>query len=158
MSKTANEYLEELFHVINKFRRMQKHEVIQDLSKGEFYMLMFIYEPACTSDQPEAEVPGITVSELAHKLMITNPAASKTLRSLEEKGYIVRISDPTDRRLTYIALSEKGKNLLDGVWEDMQALALQVVEHMGEQDTEELIRLLNKLFQIMEQQKEEKTL
>jgi len=34
-----------------------------------------------------------------------------------------------------------------------------VVERMGEQDTEELIRLLNKLFQIMEQQqKEEKVL
>jgi len=29
---------------------------------------------------------------------------------------------------------------------------------MGEQDTEELIRLLNKLFLIMEQQKEEKVL
>ena len=159
MAKAAKEYLEDLFRVMHKFRRMQKHEVIKDLSKGEFYMLMSIYESACGSERQEEEPPGIIVSELAHKLMITNPAASKMLRNMEKKGYIVRISDSADRRLTYIALSEQGKNLIGCVWKNVQTLALQVVERMGEQDTEELIRLLNKLFQIMEQQqKEEKVL
>lgn len=50
----------------------------------------------------------ITSSELAAKTKTLPPAVSRTLRGLEEKGYVERSVDKKDRRNTYISLTEKG--------------------------------------------------
>ena len=95
--------------------------------------------------------PGITVTQLAHRLSISNPAASKMLRGLEEKGYIRRLPDPEDRRITYIALSPEGSQILDRARRQADQLADNLVSRMGKEEMEELFRLCRKLADLMEE-------
>ena len=57
--------------------------------------------------------PGaISITDLSRRLGVTKQAASKTVRHLEESGYVSRTPDPDDARATLIARSERGNALL----------------------------------------------
>ena len=57
---------------------------------------------------PEA----ISISDLSRRLGVTKQAASKTVRQLEEIGYVTRTPDPRDARATLIARSPRGREFL----------------------------------------------
>ena len=54
-------------------------------------------------------------SEFAEALMLTASAATKRLDRLERAGLIRREPDPADRRAVQIALTRKGRRLVDAV-------------------------------------------
>ena len=94
---------------------------------------------------------GIKTSDLTKNLCITKPATSKALNSLEEKGYIQRSSNKTDRRVVYVKLTEEGKLYLEEQNIKFKNFTCKVVEKMGEEDTDNLIRLFDKLYNIIEE-------
>lgn len=51
------------------------------------------------------------VTELAERAQITQQAMGKTLRELEDLGYVERIVDETDRRARDIRLTPRGRQL-----------------------------------------------
>jgi len=57
------------------------------------------------------------VSDVGEDLGITSAAASQMLERLVQQGLILRSEDPHDRRVKQICLTEKGKQLLEGVWQ-----------------------------------------
>ena len=56
------------------------------------------------------------------------PAVSRTLRGLEEKGYVERSADKKDRRNTYISLTEQGWKKGEEVRDRMHAVSYT---HLG---------------------------
>ena len=86
-----------------KFMMLRLDSLFSDLPRGEFMPLQTIY--AYSLRNPGTK--GIYVSELASQLKVSSPAVSRTLRSLETKGYIERSADKNDRRSTLIRLTEK---------------------------------------------------
>jgi DNA-binding MarR family transcriptional regulator len=54
----------------------------------------------------------VTMGHIAQELYIKLPTASSLVDRLIEAGYIKRISDKLDRRITKIDLTEKGKQIL----------------------------------------------
>ena len=72
------------------------------------------------------------------------------LNNLEDKGYIIRLSDKKDRRITYIDLTQKGIDLLEKHHKEMVDYTNLVISKLGKEDTETLVDLLNKLSDIME--------
>ena len=71
--------------------------------------------------------------------------------ALEEKGYIQRSSNKTDRRVVYVKLTEEGKLYLEEQNIKFKNFTCKVVEKMGEEDTDNLIRLFDKLYNIIEE-------
>ena len=64
------------------------------------------------------------MSELAEKLHTQNSAVSRTLKNLEDHGWICRMTDPKDRRNTCVALTESGEDMQQkydmhhaGIWQ-----------------------------------------
>lgn len=51
---------------------------------------------------------GMTMSEIAEAMAVTQGAVSQTASRLEKKGYIVREADPANRRKIRAKLTEKG--------------------------------------------------
>ncbi len=90
------------------------------------------------------EDPGVKVSELSEMVHSTKPATSKMLKALEEKGYIERISDKKDRRVVYIRLSSTGEKKIREAFVRMQDFAEHTINRLGEDDSRELVRILNK--------------
>jgi DNA-binding MarR family transcriptional regulator len=54
-----------------------------------------------------------TVGELAAALGVTQQAASKSTRELQDLGYLVRRADPHDRRVTRLELSPRGRDVVE---------------------------------------------
>lgn len=88
---------------------------------------------------------GIYVSELASQLKVSSPAVSRTLRSLETKGYIERSADKNDRRSTLIRLTEKGDTVRKQVFTDICDYFDRVFDRMGPARMEQLIGLWDQL-------------
>ncbi|MHB1133009.1 MAG: MarR family winged helix-turn-helix transcriptional regulator [Chloroflexota bacterium] len=67
------------------------------------------------------------MSDLAEGLGISYPAATKTVERLVRKGLVVRESDPADRRVVRVRLTEAGDRLIsdiDGARTDMLSTVL----------------------------------
>ena len=91
-------------------------------------------------------------SDIAKRLRITAPAVSKMLRSMEEKGYVERRVDEKDRRNTRVSITPDGKEAEQQVRRQMQEFITGVIERLGEERTKELIHLMNRYTEIMQEE------
>ena len=98
---------------------------------------------------------GVTASEILEDMECSMSAVSKLTRILEEKGYLCRINSKEDRRITYLILSEKGKEMLHKANEKRKISFNHIVTEMGEENMKELIELLEKVYDIMSREMEE---
>ena len=78
------------------------------------------------------------------------------LNALEENGYIERCSNKNDRRVVYVRVTDEGKEYLEEEIKKFNNFICKVIEKMGEEDTDNLIRLLGKLYDVIEEMQSEK--
>ncbi|MPM55768.1 hypothetical protein SDC9_102565 [bioreactor metagenome] len=78
------------------------------------------------------------------------------LNVMEEKGYIERVSNKSDRRVVYVKLTKEGEEFLKDQNRKFENFTCQVIEKMGEEDTDNLIRLFGKLYDVIEELQSEK--
>lgn len=57
----------------------------------------------------------LPLGEIAARENLSAPTVTKTIARLERRGYIDRLSDPADRRVSLISLSPKGRALVEDV-------------------------------------------
>jgi MarR family transcriptional regulator for hemolysin len=72
--------------------------------------------------------PEMAQERLVEQLDVSKPAVSRTLRSLETKGYVARQRDPEDRRAHRIRLTEKALEVgpaIEQVYNYVYAKAIQ---------------------------------
>ena len=117
------------------------------IPKAEFFILSSLDE-TCPHAQQQGKC-GITVSNLAKKTDTNLPAVSKLLRVVEDKGYVARFPDDTDRRVVYYGLTEKGRTVIT----ESRMLVLKNIQSMldllGERDSAEVINIFNRLLSIV---------
>lgn len=136
----------ELFHLLHRVHRCRiRFQKQGNMANVEYFILMAI--AGITKNRPE----GVTMKELVDMSHTTMSAASKKIRILEEKGLIERRTSETDRRNSYITLSEKGKAICEKERNQKHTWLLEVISRMGEEDMEQLITLSNRMFDIMEE-------
>lgn len=92
----------------------------------------------------EGETGYTTVSALAKHMHVTPPAISRTLRSLDAQGYIVRSPDPDDRRNMHISIAEPGLCLMKEFHERMDAFMERVLSHFTDEEFERFCELQQK--------------
>jgi len=56
-----------------------------------------------------------TVSQLAHAHQVTQPTMSSNVRRLEDNGMVELVGDPADRRIRYVALTDKARDVRSDV-------------------------------------------
>lgn len=111
--------------VLDKFNKLNTKYKIPGLPRPEFMLLHLIVK------DPSGAVK---ISELASALGVTMPAVSKLLKLMEEKHAISRVNDLTDRRITYIAMTKRGRLLYDNALQELRSISLSVMEQLGEQE------------------------
>jgi DNA-binding MarR family transcriptional regulator len=85
-------------------------------------------------------------TDLMDALMLTSSGTTKRLDRLEHAGLIAREPDPSDRRGTLIALTAKGRDLIDGVTPDHLANEDSLLAALTPGEREQLAALLRKLL------------
>jgi DNA-binding MarR family transcriptional regulator/GNAT superfamily N-acetyltransferase len=76
----------------------------------------------------------LSISEIASSLKISHPAVIQTTQMLIKKGLIRSFPDSQDRRIRRLAITEKGKelvNFLTPIWNDFETATSELFEKAG---------------------------
>lgn len=135
---------EDLFHVMNQFRKLKFNDLFPQISRMDFFTMSMIMD--------KGKEGQMTISELAAKAEVLPSAVSRTLRGLEEKGYIERSVNKKDRRNTYVELTPEGEKVTLEVRETMCEYGRAVMEQVDEEEMKRLISYLNHIYVIAEKE------
>lgn len=84
--------------------------------------------------------------DVEREFHIRRSTATVTLQSLEQKGYIVRVTDPTDARLKSILLTDKAKERRRQIDERILAFHSELEAGISEEEKEAFLATLDKLM------------
>ncbi len=85
------------------------------------------------------------MSGLSDELGVTKRNVTALVDALEEEGLVVRRPHPTDRRATVIALTGRGSETMDRMYDEHRAAVAELFVGLSEEEQRELIRLLGQL-------------
>ena len=91
----------------------------------------------------------VKISDLSAKLRLQPPGVTRTVKEMEEKGFLAKQTSPDDGRVTYITITESGAAL-------SEEFNTQVFESLGaklpdisQQDVETVIRVIERFYAVM---------
>lgn len=156
--RKMEDYGQEFLEVMRRMKSLTSGRIVQRNGKvyhGEYMMLMSIH--ALYEKKETQNCPGVRVGELSRHMHSGKPATSKMLRSIEEKGYIERVNDPLDRRSVYVRLTKAGQEIITESQQQYNLFTEAILKKLGNKDAGELIRILKRVCQFMEEEIQERS-
>ena len=146
--ETKNTIAQKLIKAFIQFNRMGWHQrSLEGQRHSEFKVLMCIRRGM--DHHPEHE---INVSDISKMLHVTSPTITQLLKGLEANGLVERNPDPNDRRMVGITLTPKGAEVTQKALDSFEASFHDLVEYLGEAESEHLAELLAKVSVYFSQQ------
>jgi len=133
---------EAIYEVIRKFSQLGRecsHEISEklgvcELQDNQLYYLKII-----------DRAMDITCGELAGQLNITKPSVTAIINKLIELGVVEKSRCTRDKRIHYIKLTEKGRNITRLEYLSHQRMMDRILEVLSEEEIHTFIRLTKKL-------------
>ena len=120
-----NEYLIKSFELMRSLENVDFFAGVSNLSRTEFHLLREVILEA-------EKGKNIISSELARRLGITRSAVSQIVTKMEQRGIVIRVSSPTDRKIAYICLSESSMAVFEEQCKQANETMKRIVELYGE--------------------------
>ena len=95
----------------------------------------------------EAEGP-LTPGELADRAHVSSARIANVLRALEERGWVSRAHSLADRRRVEVRVTEAGRAAMGERRAERDREAAVFLAQLGERDTRELIRIMDRMAAI----------
>lgn len=118
---------------LRAFSTFYKHLGKYGLKPGEFSVLSVI-----------GDNPGLPQGTIARKLRIKPAHMTKLMRRMMDAGYVDRETDPVDRRVVHLRLTQAGADFVDS--HRAEFLNQKKSEHapLSDEEVEQLLHLLRK--------------
>ena len=84
---------------------------------------------------------------IGKKVLIASSSITYVVDKLEKKELVKRVSCPTDRRVTFVSLTDKGTNLMKFIFPQHAKTIAQIFEVLSEEELETLTQLLKRVGQ-----------
>ncbi len=130
-----------LANIVSTVAMINKADIFQALQKklkGENVLLARLVETGGKS----------TPGALAELLDVTAARVTAIIHALEHKDLVERISNGTDKRKVTVQITEKGKTVVEGLKTEALHHSEIIMEKIGENDTHEFLRIMNKIIEI----------
>lgn len=99
----------------------------------------------CGQSSGKGAANAVTLSELAAAMHQSLPALSQRVTVLEEKGFVERVANPADRRVTGLRLTRAGRGEMDAAFRRFGGILSQAAGRVGKQNMRLLLQLLGEL-------------
>ena len=119
-----------------KIDEEKRQRNIADVSPVQIWVVRYLHEHKGEE---------ICQRDLERDFNVTRSTVTGILQIMEKKGYILRVSVPTDARLKKILLTEKGEKLYYTVRDHIHETETFLVKGMTEEEVEQLLFLLGKI-------------
>lgn len=105
----------------------------------------------------ELEKKGIQVkvSDISDTLKIPRPGVTKTVKEMEEKGYLKKQSSKEDGRITYITITDKGQALSDKYNDAYFGKLCEWLSGIPEADADCMIQTIETFYEVMQERRED---
>ena len=97
---------------------------------------------------------GLRPTVLYHACMLSSGATTNRIDRAEKLGLVARHPDPDDRRATRIALTKRGRALVDKAMSEHTVRAAEIAAVLSVEDRKALKRVLGRVLQALEVQSE----
>ncbi len=94
----------------------------------------------------------ISLSELAHKREVSLQAASEHVQCLVERGWVVRVPDPSDRRRFTLHITDEGRRRLNAVRDHIAYRFSSILERLTAEEASAIDTGLAALHRILADQ------
>lgn len=101
----------------------------------------------------EAKGIEVKVSDISDTLGLPRPGVTKTVKDMQMKGYLRKISSQEDGRITYVTITEKGEQLSDKFDRQYYAQLVKYMDEITESEADTMIRTISRFYQIMSERK-----
>jgi len=127
---------------INKrhYRRIQAMLTKLGMYRGQPLLLAVLWEHE-----------GYPHSELAELLGVTPATITKMAQRMEQAGFIERITDADDQRISRVYLTEKGRAVHSQVDEVFRTLEEEMLAGFSQEEREQLLNLLQRVDENLRQ-------
>lgn len=124
--------------ISNKFREVgDKNLQKYNLTAAQLDILIYL---KCNGEKE------IHQRQIEKWFQLKNPTVTGLLNRLEEKRFIVRKTNPEDRRYRVIELTETGDRLLGQLWEDAWNLENRIYSKLSKEEQKTLMALLDRIL------------
>ncbi len=128
-----------LFVVLTKAHKAIAEAVTKDIRKTglnptEFAVLELLYHKG---EQP--------IQKIGKKVLISGSSITYVIDKLEEKQYIERRACPKDRRVTYVLMTESGRQMMRSIFPAHAMTIEEILDGLNKKEKEDCIILLKKL-------------
>jgi DNA-binding MarR family transcriptional regulator len=141
--KDMREEAKQFFQAADKFRTVHYWSIVPWINQVDYSVLRAV-------EMTAENGPDVYASKVAHCLKRPAPVISRSLKSLEEHGWIVRETNRSDRRNIIVHLTDDGKEILKKVDDRMKEFAGEVFQEYGETELEELTQKILGLYEVVE--------
>ena len=144
IQELIDRYVSVSFEVNKKAESLIKSQIEEDITIDQHYIIRYIQNSnECTS------------SELAEAFEDNKSAITAIINRLADRGLIERTRDENDRRVVYLTLSEKGKDMSRKTQEKVHLLVESLITQFDEMEITNFINTYEKLALILTNMKKE---
>jgi len=129
------ELSKEFLQAIYRFHKIRPQKQLNEAVHGEAFALQFIAQYDGTV------LPG----ELENAMGVSSARIATVLNGLENKGWITRRIDPTDRRRTLLNLTPAGQAQVAQHTQQLLDIACKILAYLGEEDARHYVRIMSRL-------------
>ncbi|BDH60953.1 MarR family transcriptional regulator [Lysinibacillus sp. PLM2] len=104
------------------------------LNPTEFAVLELLYHKG---KQP--------LQQIGNKILLASGSITYVVDKLEKRGYLNRVSCPTDRRVTYAEITQEGSDFMDRLFPEHEKHLHDMLSVLTSEEKETAISLLKKL-------------
>jgi len=110
-----------------------------DITSAEYSFLLHLYKK-----------DGLTQDDLSGYLYIDKSATARAIKSLEQKGYVIRDKDDADKRCNRVYLSDKAKRYKDEIRKRIWRWSEFLTEELDEESVDMVLSVLQKMVDKVE--------
>ena len=91
----------------------------------------------------------VKVSDISDTLHLPRPGVTRTVKEMEDKGYLRKIASEEDGRVTYLAITDSGKRLSQIHNAQFFAQLAPLLADISDEDAACTVRTIQKLYDVM---------
>ena len=95
----------------------------------------------------------VKISDISDRLSLPRPGVTRTVKEMEQKGYLKKTVSPEDGRVTWLTLTETGQALSQKYNQECFSILADYTEEISEEGAECMIRTMDQLYHIMSERR-----
>ena len=105
--------------------------------------------PADVIEQMEKNGTSVKVSDISDALNLPRPGVTRTVKEMEQKGYLTKKPSEEDARILYLFITDEGKKLSAKYNEQVFNALLPDLETISGEDAECTVRTIEIFYRVM---------